>query len=392
MQRHLERPLILAPTRSGRAIAIFQLARAWAPGCGSPSPPCTPPGTPSRPSSPTRRPFTKTSSPTAARIFRTSTSDAITVPPPRLVDQGQRSAPRKPESLPCSRWGLAAAGPQTDPPMPRRTRPGRSLARSHPPGRPGSHRRAAAARSTGVSAMTASAPGSSLRSTAPAAARSSALRAVTGRSTCRTLRCTVASPAAAPRPAGRCGSPGHAPELGPVRGPGQPRCHHQLGHAQPVQAPGQLGDMVLHPPMGSYATQAGVRSRGSNTEHRRSTRSRPLMLADSAPGPAARQAAAPRPPKAAVPGGRRVSAADRTVRSPGGSAAGSRERRTGHRVRGPDRCRNLPRSHDVGPGHARAFGPRCPSLAPCSVNIVCEVIKGAGPNGVPGRPGAGRKD
>jgi hypothetical protein len=140
----------------------------------------------------------------------------------------------------------------------------------------------------------------------------------------------------------------------------------------------------LASPMGSYPTQAGVRSRGSNTEHRRSTRSMPLMLADGTTGPAARQAAAPRPPKAAVPGGRGASAADRTVRSRGGSAAGGRERHTGHRVRGPDRCRNLRRSHDVGPGHARAFGPRCPSLAPCSVNIVCEMIEGAGPNGVPG--------
>ena len=44
--------------------------------------------------------------------------------------------------------------------------------------------------------------------------------------------------------------------------------------------------------MGSYPTQAGVRSRGSNTEHRRSTRSMPLMLADGTTGPAARQAAA----------------------------------------------------------------------------------------------------
>ena len=38
------------------------------------------------------------------------------------------------------------------------------------------------------------------------------------------------------------------PEPDAVRGPGQPRGHHQLGHAQPVQAPGQLGGMVLHPP------------------------------------------------------------------------------------------------------------------------------------------------
>jgi len=52
------------------------------------------------------------------------------------------------------------------------------------------------------------------------------------------------SPAAAPVPAGRPGSPGRAPRTGPVRGPGQPRCHHQLAHAQPVQAPGQLSDAV----------------------------------------------------------------------------------------------------------------------------------------------------
>jgi hypothetical protein len=58
---------------------------------------------------------------------------------------------------------------------------------------------------------------------------------------------------------------------------------------------------------------------------------------------------------------------------------------------GPDRCLDLRRSHDVWPVQAGAFGPRRPSLAPCSLNIVCEVIEGAGPNGVPGRPGAGRK-
>ena len=45
----------------------------------------------------------------------------------------------------------------------------------------------------------------------------------------------------------------------------------------------------------------------------------------------------------------------------------------------------------VWPLYAGASGPRRPSLAPSSVNIVCEVIEGAGPNGVPGRSGAGRK-
>ena len=48
-------------------------------------------------------------------------------------------------------------------------------------------------------------------------------------------------------------------------------------------------------------------------------------------------------------------------------------------------------SHDVRPVHAGAFGPRRPPLTPCTLNIVCEVIEGAGPNGVPGRAGAGRK-
>jgi hypothetical protein len=40
---------------------------------------------------------------------------------------------------------------------------------------------------------------------------------------------------------------------------------------------------------------------------------------------------------------------------------------------------------------ARAFDLRRPSSAPCNVHSVCEVIEGAGPNGVPGRPG-GREE
>jgi hypothetical protein len=32
----------------------------------------------------------------------------------------------------------------------------------------------------------------------------------------------------------------------------------------------------------------------------------------------------------------------------------------------------------------RGFGPRRPSLAPCSLTIVCEVIEGAGPHQPPG--------
>ncbi len=101
-------------------------------------------------------------------------------------------------------------------------------------------------------------------------------------------------PAAAPAPAGRPGSPGRRPGPGPVRRPGQPRGHHQPGHAQPGQAPGQLGDVVLHPPTGSQATQAGVRSRGSNTEHKRSTPSMPSMPVQPARRPG--QATAPQPP------------------------------------------------------------------------------------------------
>jgi hypothetical protein len=41
-----------------------------------------------------------------------------------------------------------------------------------------------------------------------------------------------------------------SPEPDPVRGPGPPRCHHQLANAQPVQAPGQLSGVVLHPRSG----------------------------------------------------------------------------------------------------------------------------------------------
>ena len=47
-------------------------------------------------------------------------------------------------------------------------------------------------------------------------------------------------------------------------------------------------------------------------------------------------------------------------------------------------CLGLRQRHDVEPVRAGAFGPGRPSLAPCRVNIVCEVIEGAGPNGVPG--------
>ena len=38
------------------------------------------------------------------------------------------------------------------------------------------------------------------------------------------------------------------PEPNPVRGPGQPRRHHQLADPQPIQAPGQLSEVILHPP------------------------------------------------------------------------------------------------------------------------------------------------
>jgi hypothetical protein len=54
-------------------------------------------------------------------------------------------------------------------------------------------------------------------------------------------------------------------------------------------------------------------------------------------------------------------------------------------------CLGLRQRHDVEPVRAGAFGPGRPSVAPCRVNIVCEVIEGAGPNGVPGWPSAGRK-
>ena len=42
------------------------------------------------------------------------------------------------------------------------------------------------------------------------------------------------------------------------------------------------------------------------------------------------------------------------------------------------------------PGRRRGPGKRRHRPVPCNVNIVCDVIEGAGPNGVPGRPGAGR--
>ena len=50
----------------------------------------------------------------------------------------------------------------------------------------------------------------------------------------------------------------------------------------------------------------------------------------------------------------------------------------------PPGCLRVRRNHDVRALPAGAFGPRRPSPAACSVNIVCEVIEGAGPNGVPG--------
>jgi hypothetical protein len=45
-------------------------------------------------------------------------------------------------------------------------------------------------------------------------------------------------------------------ELDPVGRTGQPRRHHELADAQAVQAPGQLGDMVLHPADGVVADRA----------------------------------------------------------------------------------------------------------------------------------------
>ena len=162
------------------------------------------------------------------------------------------------------------------------------MTRTRPAGIPSARSSRAA---NGVSAMTVATPGSGHRSTVPPAARSTTPRGVTGRIACRTLMSrsppagsrggaprawpaaarahprrnahgpdppgrrpahaappAAPSPAAAPAPAGQSGPPGHAPEPDPVRGPGQPRRHHQLADTQPVQAPGQLSDVVLHPP------------------------------------------------------------------------------------------------------------------------------------------------
>ena len=58
------------------------------------------------------------------------------------------------------------------------------------------------------------------------------------------------------------------------------------------------------------------------------------------------------------------------------------------------RTRARPRAsgkRDVRPVRAGLSALGAVTGPPCNVNIVCEVIEGAGPNGVPGRPGAGRK-
>ena len=48
------------------------------------------------------------------------------------------------------------------------------------------------------------------------------------------------------------------------------------------------------------------------------------------------------------------------------------------------------RKHDVWPGQA-GLSPLGAVIGAVQREHVCEVIEGAGPNGMPGRPGAGRK-
>jgi hypothetical protein len=144
----------------------------------------------------------------------------------------------------------------------------------------------------------------------------------------------------------------------------------------------------------SYKLRSTSRSTWASTAGTRTCGRKPVKCTRP-PNRCARRCSArrsgPSAPAGCPPTAERTPAAARRHPSaapaaPGRPPAAGAGRETGRPV--PE---HLCRRHDVGPGRARAFGPRCPSWASCSVNIVCEVLEGAGPNGVPGSGSRGGK-